>query len=389
MKVAVFHALFSELGGGEVFAINLGRALSELGFNVDFYSFELNPRFHSILGDVLGRLVLLKKPSYLEFLEDLSTGRLVRFRRLLLYKYLAKILSDISHNYDLTIDTQSNIPYITDISYIHFPARIDYVLWGFRSPRKTLILRQAYNFLLNRLIKQLCKLGRPKLILTNSSWTAKWVVKAYGDIAPINILYPPVDVEYFSEVVDRYPRENIIITISRFTPEKKLDSIVDLAKRVSNYEFVIVGTTSKYSRYVIKNIIDKVRRLKVKNLRIYTDIPRSELRELLGRAKYYLHPPFPEHFGISVVEAMAAGCIPIVYRDGGVWYDIVSKVSHILGYEVIDEVPNIIRQLENSRDLRTWLRDNSVEISKMFSYEKFREKLSNEINIVLKTKKLI
>jgi len=40
-------------------------------------------------------------------------------------------------------------------------------------------------------------------------------MKAYGDIAPINILYPPVDVEYFSEVVDMYPKENIIIAIFR------------------------------------------------------------------------------------------------------------------------------------------------------------------------------
>jgi len=48
MKIAVFHVLFSGLGGSEVFTINLDRALSELGSDVDFYSFELNPNFHSI-----------------------------------------------------------------------------------------------------------------------------------------------------------------------------------------------------------------------------------------------------------------------------------------------------------------------------------------------------
>jgi len=135
-----------------------------------------------------------------------------------------------------------------------------------------------------------------------------------------------------------------------------------------NYEFLIVGSTSKYSKSVIKGILMKAKRLGVKNLRIYTDIPKSELRELLGKAKYYLHPPFPEHFGISVVKAMAAGCVPIVYRDGGIWYDVVSKIANILGYNVIDEVMKIVENLDSFKVLCIPLRtSNSAPSTSIFT----------------------
>jgi glycosyltransferase involved in cell wall biosynthesis len=138
---------------------------------------------------------------------------------------------------------------------------------------------------------------------------------------------------------------------------------------------------------VIREILVKAEKLGVKNLRIRTDIPKNELKELLGRAKYYLHPPFPEHFGIAVVEAMSAGCIPIVYRDGGVWYDVVSKVADTLGYNTIDEVVKIIKYLDNDKDTYIKLKEKSVEISKSFSYSNFKNKLLGYVNNILILKK--
>jgi len=381
VKVAILHMLFSELGGNEVLAINLGRALNDLGFSVDIYTFELNPNVRRILGEIPGNLRILNEPTYLRILKSLSAGRLIRLRRLLLYRYLTEGLNEILSNYDLIIDTQSNTPYNADISYIHFPAIIDYTLWGSKNFKRS--LRFTYNYLISRL----CKLGKTELILTNSSWTAKWILRAYGNIAPISILYPPVDVEYFSRVIDKYLRENLIITVSRFTPEKNLDLIVDLAKKIPNYEFVIVGSTSKYSKYLIRNILMKAKKLGIKNLRIYTDLPRDKLKELLGKAKYYLHPQFPEHFGISVVEAMSAGCIPIVYRDGGVWYDVVSKIADFLGYNTIDEVEKIIKYLDSNENMYMELREKSIKLSSFFSYNNFKDKLLRYVNNVLTLKK--
>ena len=58
------------------------------------------------------------------------------------------------------------------------------------------------------------------------------------------------------------------------------------------------------------------------------DVPGPELRELFQAAAIFWHakgygvdpdvnPEHMEHFGIVVVEAMAAGCVPFIFAGGG------------------------------------------------------------------------
>lgn len=51
--------------------------------------------------------------------------------------------------------------------------------------------------------------------------------------------------------------------------------------------------------------------------------PYPELVKLFGRASIGLSTMVDEHFGISVVEFMAAGLIPLVHASGGPLLDIV------------------------------------------------------------------
>ncbi len=51
--------------------------------------------------------------------------------------------------------------------------------------------------------------------------------------------------------------------------------------------------------------------------RRHVNAPYSELLGLLGEAVAGLHTMRDEHFGISVVEYMAAGAIPIAHNSGG------------------------------------------------------------------------
>ena len=53
------------------------------------------------------------------------------------------------------------------------------------------------------------------------------------------------------------------------------------------------------------------------------NIPFEELRGLLGDAVAGVHSMVDEHFGISVVEYMAAGAVPIAHKSGGPREDIV------------------------------------------------------------------
>ena len=62
----------------------------------------------------------------------------------------------------------------------------------------------------------------------------------------------------------------------------------------------------------------QISKLKVNDkVRILPNVDRERLRQMLLDSKIYLHPKKNEHFGISIVEGMAAGCIPIVHNSGG------------------------------------------------------------------------
>jgi len=372
MKIAVFNAHIGLAGGGEQVALNVTKAFEESGHDVDLitYRFEVEDVervFKFLSPDYRPKNLMIYNTPLLIKLLGIG-GRFVRLRRLLLVN---DFLRKNRGKYNLIIDTSSNMPSKSDVVYIHYPVTL-------RTTSRSGFHWEVYDKVVQYMSKRL--LGKPKLVLCNSSWTVRKFREVYGEGYNVGVLHPPVDVEYFSEVSNNDKRENIVITISRFTPEKKLDEIVKVANLLKDFTFVMSGSVAEYSTPVLRSITSRINELRVKNVRLLTNVRKSELRRLLSIVKYYLHPPFPEHFGISVVEAMSAGLIPIVYRDGGAWYDVVSKVSDLLGYTDIMEVPNIIERIEGDRELYMRLRNKCIEYSKMFSYERFKEGLLNVVS---------
>ena len=57
--------------------------------------------------------------------------------------------------------------------------------------------------------------------------------------------------------------------------------------------------------------LEGLRNMAGPGMRFYVNAAEAELDALLGGARAYLHPR-PESFGIAVVEAIAAGCVPVV-----------------------------------------------------------------------------
>jgi glycosyltransferase involved in cell wall biosynthesis len=146
------------------------------------------------------------------------------------------------------------------------------------------------------------------------------------------VVYPPVDVENFQSLYRRKERENLVVTISRFRPGKNLEAIPTIAKHV-DARFVIIGQSDQASASTINAVRVLAKKLKVQNrVQLLTNEPRSVLREQLSNAKVLLHTQFFEAFGISVVEAMASGCVPIVPDVGGPWLDILDQEQGRYGY---------------------------------------------------------
>ena len=104
----------------------------------------------------------------------------------------------------------------------------------------------------------------------------------------------------------------MVITIGRLVPEKRLSLFVDLARMVPRTRFVAIGSLSD----MISTYFERVRQGAPGNVSFVLS-PLRKVKDVLGRAMAYVHCAENEHFGITIVEAMAAGCVPIVHDSGG------------------------------------------------------------------------
>jgi glycosyltransferase involved in cell wall biosynthesis len=80
--------------------------------------------------------------------------------------------------------------------------------------------------------------------------------------------------------------------------------------------FIIVGL--KDSSSILNQVLEYTKRNGLSDrVEVFIDVSREKLLGILRTSKVFLHPARGEHFGVSIAEAMAAGCIPLVHNTGG------------------------------------------------------------------------
>jgi glycosyltransferase involved in cell wall biosynthesis len=202
-----------------------------------------------------------------------------------------------------------------------------------------------------------------KLILANSHYTADEIRRFSGRKA--EVLYPPVPSIVFdnnSETLTKNSRKDLVVTVSRFAAGKELEKIPYIASLTeSRIQFAIVGRMQ--TRDTLLSLQKITNKLGLNDrVKFFPDASRRELKELLKSAKIYLHTMIGEHFGISIVEAMAMACIPIVHDSGGA-KEFVPKDFR---YRTIHEAATKI-----TKEIYEWSPKKTVKIVKIA--EKFRE----------------
>ncbi len=74
--------------------------------------------------------------------------------------------------------------------------------------------------------------------------------------------------------------------------------------------------------------------------------------------------------------------LSVVYRDGGGWTDIASRVDQGLGYTSVEEAARIVRSLLNDAERLRALSAKAREVAKGFSYEAFRARVEEVIRLL-------
>lgn len=241
-----------------------------------------------------------------------------------------------------------------------------------------------------------------KSIISISQFTNHWMTFYWKRSVKNKVIYPPVFCE--EEIRGRYDdnsKKNIIISVGRFFvgshSKKQLDMVkffVDNSNVFEKYEYHLVGGVSNHPEDIEYLNEIKKESLKVKNVIIHENCKLTHLIELYKQAKVFWHgtgylvdenaePEKMEHFGITTVEAMSYGVVPIVIRKGG-QNEIVDEGLNGYCWDNKEECISKTVEIIKDDELRVRMAKNAAIKAKEYSVEKFYDmnrRLFNELQI--------
>jgi glycosyltransferase involved in cell wall biosynthesis len=219
-------------------------------------------------------------------------------------------------------------------------------------------------------------------IVANSSFTGNIIQENLNKKALI--VYPAIDVENTTPTTQAN-REDLVITISRLRSAKKLDIIPEIAQRVSNAKFALIGNADRDSTELLARIAQENMALGLKDrVQIFKNVSFGFILRKMQVAKAILQTQPTEAFGMAIVEAMASGCVPVVPRAGGPWYDILHQKQGWYGYSYrnAEEAAELLKMLLEDDQLRAEVSARAQLRAKDFSSSSFER---NMLGIIEKT----
>ncbi|KAF7729975.1 asparagine-linked glycosylation protein [Apophysomyces ossiformis] len=171
------------------------------------------------------------------------------------------------------------------------------------------------------------------VVVVNSTWTKGHIDYLWRTKA--EIVYPPCDTERLNEL-SLTGRKPWIVSVAQFRPEKdhilQLRSLARLLEihpewKSQSLQLVLIGSSrNDGDERRIADLRKESARLGIQDyVRFEVNATYDVLVSYLGTARVGLHTMWNEHFGIGVVEYMAAGLIPVAHDSAGPKLDIVTN----------------------------------------------------------------
>ena len=375
LNIAIVHFSLNFLGGAEKLCLTTIDALKFAGHKVTLVSVERTD--WNMVKKNFGKVIMPDHEIY--FLNAKLSKRLSNVAiaiTLLTIHIVQHIFLRLLDRYDLIINTQGDLlNSIVDIVYVHFPLKAS-VEYSQIPPITSSVGWKIQSGLYNVVVFFLDNVPS-KVILTNSIFVKGIIENSLHRDALV--LYPPVDLEVFLPLAENQKRENTVITVSGFSPKKNLEIVPLIAQNTKSAKFVIVGRADEYSRETLERLSRIVRESDLEErIELLINVPRSILRQLLSRAKIYLHVMPQEHFGTAIVEGMASGCVPLVHKSGGPWLDILEQKQGKYGYAYnsMKEAAMRIDLLLNDEHLRRRIANAAMNRALAFDKTVFKKKIA-------------
>jgi glycosyltransferase involved in cell wall biosynthesis len=246
------------------------------------------------------------------------------------------------------------------ISYVHSPLRYGWDLqWQYLEQAnlqrglKSWFVRWVLHYLR---LWDVVAANRVDCFVANSRFIARRIWKTYRRRA--RVIYPPVAVAQFR--ADR-PREDFYLTVSRFVPYKRVDVTIAAFNQLG-LSLVVIGDGPDEQR---------LRQLAGPNIQMLGFQPDAVVADYLERCRGFIFSA-EEDFGITVVEAQAAGAPVIAYGRGGAVETVVPDQTGLLFYpQTALALAAAVTQFEQQRSqFDPWVIRANAE---RFGVERFRQ----------------
>ena len=356
MKANVVHGDFNPCGGAERLSLVTMQSLSEMGIDFDLTTLK-SPNMSKLENSFGKNLVsVLKKAdkiNVISILEELWQHQQQHLRE-----------HEDNYNYDITINTNGDAaPYYHSsfsknnaITYCHFPStqyhiefenseylRTDLGMteWtntiskgesheGYQDNNNNKLKETELQISKRKYYFEIIKYGyqnlmKNSLVVTNSEFSCRAIANIFK-LDDIRILSPPIDIETFRNISlmtngDNEKKDTILV-ISRIAPHKKIENAIKLAKILKDNNvgkgMKVVGNLYHYFFDYYSGLQQMIVKLDLTEyITFEINASLGKLLSIIRDSSIYFHPMVGEHFGMSIIEALAAGLITVVPKEGG------------------------------------------------------------------------
>jgi glycosyltransferase involved in cell wall biosynthesis len=210
--------------------------------------------------------------------------------------------------------------------------------------------------------------------IVNSQNVAARVQKFYRRES--KVIYPPVDTKKFSAVSQNIKKENWFLIVSRLVGTKGIVEAAQAAKKLG-IQLKIVG-----EGVGLLSIEQRLKKSVGKNVELLGRVEDEELMALYARAKGFIALARDEDFGLTVVEAQAAGTPVIAFAGGGFLESVVEGKTGIFVKDT--DVATLGKAFKRFNQMK-WDKREIQKNAEKFSKERFIREIKNFILKNVKT----
>jgi glycosyltransferase involved in cell wall biosynthesis len=281
-------------------------------------------------------------------------------------------------DYDLVISSSGNgeakgirVPKgVTHVCYCHTPTHFYWRHYNqyMKSPGFGLLnplARLGLKLLVGPLRKWDLKASkRPHYYMANSNHIKRDIQRYYGRDAVV--IHPPVDTERFKN--NTHKREGFV-TIGRQTPYKKTDVVVQACSDLG-LPLTVVGRGPEHNKLVA---------MANDNITFDADANDDAVNTYMSRAEAFIFASF-EDFGITPVEAMAAGTPVLAYEAGGALdYVVPGKTGAFFDEQTAASLEKVLTSFDASKFDHAEI----AQSAQKFSVANFQKNLKEFLELIV------